>query len=144
MIMLDTNICIHISHARPAAVLQRFSDYRMGDIGICSVVAAEWAYGVAKSGSERNRQALDLFLAPEIHETSLHMSTETRQREEPAEQKTTTTRANHKNSLQQSPKPEDQSTEEALQRSHSAVVRARPAPRLKKPWHNQWTVKEAP
>jgi tRNA(fMet)-specific endonuclease VapC len=36
----------------------------MGDIGICSVVAAELTYGVAKSGSERNRQALDLFLAP--------------------------------------------------------------------------------
>jgi tRNA(fMet)-specific endonuclease VapC len=28
------------------------------------VVAAELAYGVAKSGSTRNRQALDLFLAP--------------------------------------------------------------------------------
>jgi len=29
----------------------------MGEIGICSVVAADWAYGVAKSGSTRNRQA---------------------------------------------------------------------------------------
>jgi predicted nucleic acid-binding protein len=106
LILLDTNICINIINARPAAVLQRFRDYRMGDIGICSVVAAELAYGVAKSGSERNRQALDLFLAPEIRETSLHMSTETHQREEPAEQKTTTTKANHKNSLQKSPKPE--------------------------------------
>jgi hypothetical protein len=102
LILLDTTICIHIIHARPAAVC----DDRMGDIGICSVVAAEWAYGVARSGSERNRQAPDLFLAPEIHETSLHMSTETHQREEPAEQETTTTKANHKNSLQQSPKPE--------------------------------------
>jgi len=36
----------------------------MGDIGVCSVVAAELAYGVAKSGSTRNRQALELFLAP--------------------------------------------------------------------------------
>jgi tRNA(fMet)-specific endonuclease VapC len=36
----------------------------MGEIGICSVVAAELAYGVSKSGSMRNRQALDLFLAP--------------------------------------------------------------------------------
>jgi tRNA(fMet)-specific endonuclease VapC len=36
----------------------------MGEIGICSVVAAELAYGVAKSGSTRNRQALEMFLAP--------------------------------------------------------------------------------
>jgi tRNA(fMet)-specific endonuclease VapC len=64
LILLDTTICIHIINARPAAVLQRFRHYRMGEIGICSVVAAELAYGVAKSGSERNRQALELFLAP--------------------------------------------------------------------------------
>ena len=64
MILLDTNICIHIINAKPPAVLQRFRDYRMGEIGLCSVVAAELAYGVAKSGSARNREALDLFLAP--------------------------------------------------------------------------------
>lgn len=64
MILLDTNICIHIINAKPAAVLQRFRGYRMGEIGICSVVAAESASGVARSGSERNRQALNLFLAP--------------------------------------------------------------------------------
>jgi tRNA(fMet)-specific endonuclease VapC len=64
LILLDTNICIHIINAKPPAVLQRFLDYRMGEIGLCSVVAAELAYGVAKSGSTRNRQALDLFLAP--------------------------------------------------------------------------------
>ncbi len=64
MILLDTNICIYVINARPAAVLVRFRRYRMGEIGICSVVAAELAYGVAKSGSSRNRQALELFLAP--------------------------------------------------------------------------------
>ena len=64
MILLDTNICIDVINAKPAAVLQRFRDYRMGEIGICSVVAAELAYGVAKSGSARNRQALEMFLAP--------------------------------------------------------------------------------
>lgn len=55
MILLDTNICIHIINAKPAAVLQRFKAYRMGEIGLCTVVAAELAYGVAKSGSTRNR-----------------------------------------------------------------------------------------
>ncbi|MDA0290728.1 MAG: type II toxin-antitoxin system VapC family toxin, partial [Cyanobacteria bacterium] len=34
--------------------------------GLCSVVAAELAYGVAKSGSARNRDALEMFLAPLI------------------------------------------------------------------------------
>jgi len=64
MILLDTNICIYIINAKPTAVLQRFKQYRMGDIGLCSVVAAELAFGVAKSGSARNRQALEMFLAP--------------------------------------------------------------------------------
>ena len=64
MILLDTNICIHVINAKPPAVLDRFRQYRMGEIGICSVVAAELAYGVAKSGSSRNRTALEMFLAP--------------------------------------------------------------------------------
>ena len=64
MILLDTNICIYIINAKPPAVLERFRQYRMGDIGLCSVVAAELAFGVAKSASARNRQALEMFLAP--------------------------------------------------------------------------------
>lgn len=67
MILLDTNICIYIINiinAKPPAVLLRFRQYRLGEIGLCSVVAAELAYGVAKSGSPRNRQALEMFLAP--------------------------------------------------------------------------------
>ena len=64
MILLDTNICIYIINAKPPAVLARFRQYRMGDVGLCSVVAAELAFGVAKSGSARNRQALEMFLAP--------------------------------------------------------------------------------
>lgn len=64
MILLDTNICIYIINAKPPAVLARFHQYRLGDIGLSSVVAAELAYGVAKSGSVRNRQALEMFLAP--------------------------------------------------------------------------------
>ena len=64
MILLDTSICIYIINARPAHVLARFHAYRQGDIGVCSVVAAELACGVAKSGSVRNREALEMFLAP--------------------------------------------------------------------------------
>jgi tRNA(fMet)-specific endonuclease VapC len=64
MILLDTNICTYIINAKPRAVLQRFRDYRMGEVGVCTVVAAELAFGVAKSGLPRNRHALELFLAP--------------------------------------------------------------------------------
>ena len=62
--MLDTNICIYIINAKPPAVVARFQKYGLGDIGLSSVVAAELAFGVAKSGSMRNRQALEMFLAP--------------------------------------------------------------------------------
>ena len=64
MILLDTNICIYIINAKPPAVLARFQQFRLGDIGLSSVVAAELAFGVAKSGSTRNCQALEMFLAP--------------------------------------------------------------------------------
>jgi len=55
-----------VINAKPPEVLERFRKYRMGEIGLCSVVAAELAYGVAKSGSARNRDALEMFLAPLI------------------------------------------------------------------------------
>lgn len=62
--MLDTNICIYVINARPQKVLDRFKQERMGSIGISSITAAELAFGVAKSGSARNREALEMFLAP--------------------------------------------------------------------------------
>ena len=64
MILLDTNLCIYLINMKPPAVLARFRQYRMGEVGLCSVVAAELAFGVAKSQSARNRQALEMFLAP--------------------------------------------------------------------------------
>ena len=36
----------------------------MAEIGLCTVVAAELPYGVAKSGSSCNSEALEIFLAP--------------------------------------------------------------------------------
>ncbi|ALK91276.1 type II toxin-antitoxin system tRNA(fMet)-specific endonuclease VapC [Limnohabitans sp. 103DPR2] len=64
MILLDTNTCIYIINNRPPNVLERFSKYKAGEVGISSIAASELAYGVAKSGSVKNRKALDLFLAP--------------------------------------------------------------------------------
>ena len=62
--LLDTNICIYIINQRPPHVLERFRQEAIGDVGISSITAAELAFGVAKSGSERNHRALEKFLAP--------------------------------------------------------------------------------
>src|SRR5438105_4543908 len=62
--LLDTNICIYIINERPKEVLARFAKHPVGHIGVSSVTAAELAYGVAKSGSARNRAALEGFLLP--------------------------------------------------------------------------------
>jgi tRNA(fMet)-specific endonuclease VapC len=62
--MLDTNICIYVINARPPTVLARFRQERLGSIGVSSVTAAELAFGVTQSGSTRNREALEMFLAP--------------------------------------------------------------------------------
>ena len=63
--LLDTNVCIHIIRRRPQAVLRRFEDYEIGEIGLSSVTVAELRYGVEKSSSPgQNLQALGRFLLP--------------------------------------------------------------------------------
>jgi len=64
LILLDTNICIYIINQRPPSILERFKGFSAGGVGVSSVVAAELAFGVQKTESIRNRQALELFLAP--------------------------------------------------------------------------------
>ncbi len=64
-LMLDTTICIYLIKQRPAAVLQRFLEYQVGDIGISSITLSELRYGVAKSTHrEKNAKALDEFVIP--------------------------------------------------------------------------------
>lgn len=65
MVMLDTNICIYIIKQKPPAVLDRFREYQVGDVGISSITLAELRYGVAKSRyQEKNAKALDEFIIP--------------------------------------------------------------------------------
>jgi tRNA(fMet)-specific endonuclease VapC len=64
VILLDTNTCIYIINNRPPNVLEKFRKYKAGEVSISSIAASELAYGVAKSGSAKNRKALDMFLAP--------------------------------------------------------------------------------
>ncbi len=64
-LMLDTNICIYIVKQQPVAVLKRFLEYQIGDIGISSITLSELRYGVAKSThQEKNTKALDEFITP--------------------------------------------------------------------------------
>ena len=62
--LLDTNICIYVITKKPRAVLERFRQEAPGSIALSSISAAELAYGVSKSGSDRNKEALALFLSP--------------------------------------------------------------------------------
>jgi len=64
-LMLDTNICIYIIKQQPPAVLERFQEYLVGDLGISSITLSELRYGVAKSNyREKNAEALDEFIMP--------------------------------------------------------------------------------
>jgi len=64
-VLLDTNICIYIIKRQPPAVLERFSGFAIGDVGISVVTLAELEYGVSKSRDvKRNRHALEQFIAP--------------------------------------------------------------------------------
>ena len=62
--LLDTDICIYIINARPKRVLDRFRKQTVGELGISCITASELAFGVAKSGSVKNRSALEGFMLP--------------------------------------------------------------------------------
>jgi tRNA(fMet)-specific endonuclease VapC len=63
--LLDTNVCIHIIRRRPQAVLRRFEEYGIGEVGVSSVTVAELRYGAEKSAKpEQNLEALGRFLLP--------------------------------------------------------------------------------
>ena len=63
--LLDTNVCIHIIRRRPQAVLRRFEEYGIGEVGVSSVTVAELRYGAEKSARpEQNLEALGRFLLP--------------------------------------------------------------------------------
>jgi tRNA(fMet)-specific endonuclease VapC len=63
--LLDTNVCINIIRRRPQAVLRRFEDYGIGEVGVSSVTVAELRYGAEKSARpEQNLEALGRFLLP--------------------------------------------------------------------------------
>lgn len=58
--MLDTNICIYLIKRQPTEVVERFSQYDVGDIVISSITWAELWHGVAVSAerAQQNARAL--------------------------------------------------------------------------------------
>jgi tRNA(fMet)-specific endonuclease VapC len=64
-VMLDTNTCMAIIRRRSPQVLQRFSDYSIGEVGISWATLAELEFGVSKSQhAAQNKAALEEFLLP--------------------------------------------------------------------------------
>jgi tRNA(fMet)-specific endonuclease VapC len=66
LVLLDTNICIHLINRRPGfeAVLRRLSGRSFGEICISAITVSELSYGVAKSArSSENAATLDEFLS---------------------------------------------------------------------------------
>ena len=62
--LLDTDTCIYLINAQRARVASNFARIRPGDVAVSSIVAAELAFGVVKSGSSRNGERLETFLSP--------------------------------------------------------------------------------
>ena len=66
LVLLDTNICIHLINRRPGfeAVLRRLSGRSFGEICISAITVSELRYGVTKSAkSSENAATLDEFLS---------------------------------------------------------------------------------
>ena len=63
--LIDTNICIYIMNQRSPALIQRFKDTEIGQIGISAITVSELRYGVAKSKLQKqNSKRLEEFLIP--------------------------------------------------------------------------------
>ena len=63
--LIDTNICIYIMNQRSPALIQRFKDTEIGQIGISAITVSELSYGVAKSRFQKqNSKRLEEFLMP--------------------------------------------------------------------------------
>ena len=62
--MLDTNICIYSIKNSFPKLTERLLSTPAEQLGLSTIVVSELFYGVAKSGSKKNIDRLNLFLAP--------------------------------------------------------------------------------
>jgi tRNA(fMet)-specific endonuclease VapC len=61
--LLDTDTCIYLINRDRPRVLAQLQRFHPMNIAVSSLTVAELAWGVAKSGSPRNRSALESFIA---------------------------------------------------------------------------------
>jgi tRNA(fMet)-specific endonuclease VapC len=65
MILLDTDICIHLLNAREPALLERFRAHSPLELALCSVVRAELLWGARNSGRvDENLERIRVFAGP--------------------------------------------------------------------------------
>ena len=63
--LLDTNICIYIINQKHEQVINKFSRYEIGAIGISTITLAELKYGAYKSQKViQNLLAIERFTTP--------------------------------------------------------------------------------
>lgn len=60
--VLDTDICIYANNERPPKVLKALRDHHAEGLGVSAITAMELNFGVARTGSARNADALRRFL----------------------------------------------------------------------------------
>jgi tRNA(fMet)-specific endonuclease VapC len=65
--LLDTNICIYLIKGKFPSVRFKFKQCTKEGVGVSSVSIAELEYGVAKSGLDKQRKKLDVFLPQLSH-----------------------------------------------------------------------------
>lgn len=65
MVLLDTNVCIHLLNRADPGMLHQFQSRSPTEIALCSVVKAELLYGAYRSTRvDANLQQLRLFFSP--------------------------------------------------------------------------------
>jgi tRNA(fMet)-specific endonuclease VapC len=65
MVLLDTNVCIHLLNQADPGIRRQFQSRSPSEIALCSVVKAELLYGAHRSRRlDANLQRLQLFFSP--------------------------------------------------------------------------------
>jgi len=59
--ILDTNICIYIAKKHPSEVIQKFAEYRRGEIAISSITWGELCCGTSKQGEAALNKLLQFW-----------------------------------------------------------------------------------
>lgn len=64
MYLLDSNTCIYIIKKQPPQVIDRFRKFQPQEIKLSVISVCELAFGAEKSGSIKNKLALEKFISP--------------------------------------------------------------------------------